>query len=200
MAFSDFSFPQVQHDLGLRVAEATLFAGTHAIVLRPDFQAQIDLGAAVALSVNTEKARSEFLIAPVLLELRRMVGDRLGLFSGVALDGDAARGLVGVCDFLLTNSGLQLVLGAPLVAVVEAKNDNLLSGLGQCIAAMVAAQLVNEREGIRGRTVFGVVTTGSAWKFLRLAGADLTIDRRETYIDNIGRVLGVLQEIVREAP
>jgi hypothetical protein len=104
-----------------------------------------------------------------------------------------------VCDFLITTSGRQLVVTAPLVIVVEAKNDNLLSGLGQCIATLVAARLVNEREGVGDRLVYGAVTTGSAWKFLQLAGVEVTIDRREYYIDNVGKVLGVLREMVQSA-
>jgi hypothetical protein len=199
MAFADFSFPQVQHDLGLTIREADLFAAAPPVEVRPEFLSQLDLGAAVAQAINTEKARSEFIIAPVLLELRRLVGERLGLFSGVPLEGDAERGLVGVCDFLLTASGLQLVVTAPLVTVVEAKNDNLLSGLGQCIAEVVAARLVNEREGAVGRVVYGAVTTGSAWKFMQLAGSELTIDRREYYIDNVGKVLGILRQMVLTA-
>jgi hypothetical protein len=151
------------------------------------------------LAINTEKARSEFIIAPVLLEVRRLVGDRMGLFSGVALDADPEHGLNGICDFLLTTSGRQLVVTAPVVAIVEAKNDNLLSGLGQCIAAVVAARIVNEREGSMGRVVYGSVTTGSAWKFLRLTASQLTIDRREYYIDNVGKILGILQEVVQHA-
>jgi hypothetical protein len=197
MAFSDFLFPQVQHDLGLAFDEANLFGAAQPVAVRSEFQTQLELGAAVALSINTEKARSEFIIAPVLLELKRMEGERLGLFSGVPLDGDSARGLNGVCDFVLTTSGLQLVMAAPLVAIVEAKNDNLMSGLGQCIAAMVAAELMNEREDRLGRTVFGVVTTGSAWKFLRLTGTAVTADRKEYYVDNIGKVLGILHQMVQ---
>ena len=196
MAFNDFTFPQVQHDLGLTVREADLFAKTEALLPRPEFLSQLELGSGVALAINTEKARSEFIIAPVLLELRRLAGDRMGLFSGISLEGDTKRGLYGVCDFLVTASGLQFVVAAPLVAIVEAKNDNLLSGLGQCIATLVTAQIVNEREGIANRVVYGVVTTGSAWKFLRLAGVELSIDRREYYIDNVGKVLAILQGIV----
>ena len=60
------------------------------------------------------------------------------------MDGDAARGLNGVCDFILTKSPLQHVLTAPFVTIIEAKNDNLRNGLGQCIASMVAAQLLNQ--------------------------------------------------------
>ena len=153
----------------------------------------------MGLAINTEKARSEFIIAPVLLELKRMVGERLGVFSGVPLEGDTERGLNGVCDFLLTTLGRQFVVVAPLVAIVAAKNDNLINGLGQCIAAMVATELVNEREGMPGRTVFSVVTTGSAWKFLQMTRTAVTMDRREYYIDNVGKVLGVLRQMVQGA-
>ncbi len=199
MTFGDFTFPQVQRDLGLKVTEADLFANALATTPRAEFQAQLGLGSRVALAINTEKARSEFMIAPVLLELRRLVGDRLGLFSGVPLVGDPDRGLTGICDFLITTSGLQLTVAAPLIAVVESKNDNLLTGLGQCIASMVAAQLVNGREGINERVVSGAVTTGSAWKFLQLNGMHLTIDRREYSITDAGMILGILLQIVSSA-
>jgi len=135
------------------------------------------------------------MIAPVLLELRRIVGERLGLFSGVQLSVDPERGLTGTCDFLITISGMQLIVAAPLIAVIESKNDNLLSGLGQCIATMVAAQIVNARDGLSDREVYGAVTTGSAWKFLRLRGSDLTIDRREYSISEVGTIIGIFQQI-----
>ena len=92
MSFGDFVFPKVQIDLGLKVTEADLFTNAVATVLRPEFQTQLGLGSSVALSINTEKARSEFMIAPVLLELRRIVGERLGLFSGVQLSVDPSAG------------------------------------------------------------------------------------------------------------
>ena len=90
---------------------------------------------------------------------------------------------------------MQLIVAAPLIAVIESKNDNLLSGLGQCIATMVAAQIVNARDGLSDREVYGAVTTGSAWKFLRLRGSDLTIDRREYSISEVGTIIGIFQQI-----
>ncbi len=199
MSFRDFSFPQVQHDLGLSVSEADLFSHVPAAPLRDDFVATVTEGATVALAVNTEKARSEFIIAPVLLELRRLLGGAVGLFSGVELDVDAARGLNGVCDFILTRAARQFILSAPLVTVVEAKNDNLHNGLGQCIASMCAAQLFNQQAGSAVPAVFGVVTTGSAWKFMRLEDTVVTLDLKEYYIDNLGKVLGVLRHILQSA-
>ena len=38
-----------------------------------------------------------------------------------------------------------MVLTAPLIAIVEAKNDNIHNGLGQCIAAMFAAWEFNQQ-------------------------------------------------------
>src|SRR5262245_45666007 len=134
MAFRDFGFPEVQQALGLTLVEADLFSEVPALTLPAEFTEWMRAGVDLALAVNTEKARSEFIIAPVLLELRRLLGGQFGLFSGIEFDVDASRGLNGFCDFLLTKSPRQIILTAPVVAVVEAKNDNLRSGLGPCIA------------------------------------------------------------------
>lgn len=44
-----------------------------------------------------------------------------------------------------------------------------------------------------------MVTTGSAWKFLRVEGTTVTIDLKEYYVDNLGKLLGVLTSIVQNA-
>ena len=199
MAFADFTFPQVQQTLGLEVNEADLFSPLPTVPLREDFVTTLTDGTAIALAINTEKAKSEFIIAPVLLELRRLLKGAVGLFSGVALDVDPGKGLTGVCDFILTKATRQFILSTPLVTVVEAKNDNLRNGLGQCIAEMYASALYNQQEGSPVAAVWGVVTTGSAWKFLRLENTTVTLDLKEYYIDSIGKILGVLQHIVENA-
>ena len=197
MSFQNFSFPQVQQDLGLTVDEADLYSHVPILALREEFAAALNEGTTLALAVNTEKAKSEFIIAPLLLELRRSLGDRFGLFSGVELAVDPGRGLNGVCDFIITKSARQFILSSPLIAIVEAKNDNLRSGLGQCIASMYAAQLFNQQTSAPIEAVFGVITTGSAWKFLRLQQAVITLDVKEYYIDNAGKILGILTQIVQ---
>ncbi len=199
MAFRDFSFPEVQQTLGVSVAEADLFSAAAPAILRDEFVATMREGVDLALAVNTEKARSEFIIAPVLLELRRSLHGGFGLFSGVEFNVDASRGLNGFCDFILTRSPRQIILTAPIVTIVEAKNDNLRSGLGQCIAAMVAAHEFNQKAGTAGGPIFGVVTTGSAWKFLRLNQPEITVDIHEYYIDNLGKIVGILTQIIRGA-
>jgi len=197
MAFRDFGFPEVQQAFGLTLAEADLFGGIPALELPPAFVEWMRSGIDLALAVNTEKARSEFIIAPVLLELKRLLGEGFGLFSGVEFNVDAARGLNGYCDFILTRSPLQSVLTAPIVAIAEAKNDNLRTGLGQCIAAMVAEREFNAGSATPVPAIYGVVTTGAAWKFPRLAGASLTLDVPEYFVAELGRIMGILSHIVR---
>ncbi len=159
MSFRDFTFPEVQHQLGLTLREALLFEHVAPISLTAEFAERIRGGVDLALAINTEKARSEFIIAPVLFELRRLLAGRFALFSGVEFNVDAARGLNGFCDFVLARSPLQSVLTAPVIAITEAKNDNVRNGLGQCIASMVAAW---EFDGKTDDPICGIATTGSA--------------------------------------
>jgi hypothetical protein len=112
---------------------------------------------------------------------------------------DAETGLAGVCDFLFSLSPLQLVVQAPVIAIVEAKNDNIKSGLGQCAAEMLAAQKFNSRRGTEMPTVYGIVTSGSLWKFLRLSGMEVIVDETEYHIEQIEIILGILVFMVREA-
>jgi hypothetical protein len=197
MEFQQFSFPQVVRDLGLTPSESDLFAPVPPIVVRPDFLAQVIEGANLASAINTEKARSEFVVAPILFELRRLHAGRIGLFSGVELEADASRGLNGVCDFLITKSPRQHVLSLPIVTVVEANNENLHSGLGPCIATMVASQLLNQSVPGGSASIHGAVTSGSEWNFLRVVGTDLTIDLVEYRIGNLGKILGILSHPIR---
>ena len=134
MSFQQFTFPQVQHEFGLSLHDADLFSAAPPFNVRAEFLAFLRDGVALAVANSTEKAKSEFIIAPVLLEVRRALGQRFFLFSGVEWEADASRGLNGFCDFILTRGESQYVLSAPFVAIVEAKNDLIRSGLGQCIA------------------------------------------------------------------
>ncbi len=79
--------------------------------------------------------------------------------------------------------------------IVEAKNENIKGGLGQCIAEMVAAQLFNEREGNEIDTLYVVVTTGEIWKFLKLKKQVASIDLRDYYIArDVDKIFGILFE------
>ena len=196
MSFKDFSITDVGARLGLVVSERDLFSQVAPHPAGPWLTSILDETLSLALALGNEKARSELLIAPVLVEVRRMCAHRVSLFSGVELNVDDARGLVGVCDFLLSRSPEQLVLRAPVLAVVEAKQENIKGGVGQCAAEMVAARIFNERAGHAVDAVYGAVTTGDNWRFLKLTEAHLTLDADEYMLHQIGKILGILRTTV----
>jgi len=149
-------------------------------------------------AIGTEKARSEFIIAPLLAEITEITEHRISLFSGIEFNVNEEKGLNGRCDFIISGSGNQYSLTSPVLTVVEGKNDNINAGFGQCMAEMIAARIFNESEGNKRNAVYGCVTTGSVWRFLKLENDNIYIDKKEYFIDYPERILGILLQIVSE--
>jgi hypothetical protein len=193
MAYSDFkSLESARTALGLSVQDQTdLFSNVSAVPPSSLLWQTLQENLPLATAISTEKARSELLIAPILLEVRRSHYP-VGFFSGDEFSVDADLGLTGVCDFLLTMSPEQSLITAPVLTLVEAKNENIKGGLGQCAAQMRAAWLYNATQGTPQPTIYGVVTTGTNWKFLQLVDTHLQIDLHEYYILQIEIILGIL--------
>jgi hypothetical protein len=197
MSYRDFRLSDVLDRWKLVTREAGgLFAGRPPVVPSVHFLETLRLNVRLATSIGTEKARSEFIIAPVLAELKHAVLPTIGLFSGVELAVDAEAGLTGTCDFLVSAGPEQLFVKAPLLAVVEAKNENMREGMGQCAAEMVAARIFNERAGDAIEAVYGTVTTGTSWRFMSLSGETLAIDLDEYSIAEAERILGILASML----
>jgi hypothetical protein len=197
MAYSDFTLNEVTKRFRLSLNEqADLFAATPETTPSELLREILAETVPLALAIHTEKARSELIVSPILVEVRKLAGHRVSLFSGVDFNVDQANGLNGVCDFILSRAPEQLMIRAPVLPVVEAKNDNIKGGLAQCLAEMVAAQMFNAREETGITTVWGVVTTGSIWRFMRLDGTTVLIDVPEYYLERVGKILGILRSIV----
>jgi hypothetical protein len=193
MSYSDFTLPKVQADFGLTVAtERNLFQHVPPAAIPPGLRDALAEQAGLALAINTEKARSELLIAPLLLELWRRAEGRVAVWSGVPLDVDSAAGLNGRCDFIVGRPPQLHYVTAPVLVILEAKNEDIAGGLGQCAAALVGAQRFNRQPQSGIETVFGCVSSGSEWKFLRLDGTTLTIDLTEYHIRQADQLLGIL--------
>jgi hypothetical protein len=193
MSFRDFTLPKVQHDFGL-TSDSTrpLFAAVAPVALSETMRRYLDDFQSLGMSMPTEKGRSELLVAPLLAEVWRRSEHQISLYSGVEFNVDEAAGLTGVCDFLLGRSPQLYYVVAPVVAVIEAKKDSIADGLGQCAAAMVAVQRFNLNADRPSDAVYGCVTTGSLWRFLRLTGTQLDIDLDEYQLAQAERILGVL--------
>ena len=195
MSYSDFTIAEIRGRLGISVAEGgDLFADIAEADLPATLAETLARYLPLALNLNTEKARSELLIAPLLVELKLQHADRLSLFSGIDFTVDPALGLNGRCDTILARSPQQLALTAPACVLVEAKGENIGGGVPRCVAAMAAAQRFNQAAGVEA-TVFGAVTTGMLWRFLRLDGARARVDGVEYPIQSPRRIFGILRAI-----
>ncbi|HRD67757.1 MAG TPA: hypothetical protein PKY50_16550 [Candidatus Competibacter sp.] len=193
MPYSNFSFDQIKL-LGIKIEHnIDIFSSADSVDVPESFYREMleDI-VPLALSNNTEKARSELIISPVLLQLRKIENKKISLFSGVDFNVDEEKGLKGACDFIISLSDEQLFLDAPVIALVEAKKENIIQGVPQCIAEMKAAQIFNERRKNRVETIFGVVTTGIQWQFLKLVDDRVSLDLDQYYIKELGKILGIL--------
>jgi hypothetical protein len=199
MAYSDFTLARVKKELGIDVVEGVSLFATVGPVKGSDLLRQLlDRDGGLATLINTEKARSEFLIAPILAEVRQQSNHQVSLFSGSSFNVDAEKGLIGFCDFILSQSAEQIDVTAPVVTIVEAKNESVIGGLGQCIASMVAAQIFNQRSGIVREAIYGAVTSGTNWRFLKLVGSRAWVDDREYFVNDVDQILGILMVPFRE--
>jgi hypothetical protein len=193
MSYGDFTLTRVKKELGIEIIEGVSLFGDVAPIAASVFLVEaLRRYGQLATLVNTEKARSEFLIAPILGEIVEQTHRQVSLFSGRSFMVDAERGLQGFCDFILSQSPEQIEVAAPVITIAEAKNESISSGLGQCMAEMVAAQIFNDRDGQKVDTIYGAVTTGTNWRFLRLMGSQIWIDDREYFINEIDHILGIL--------
>ena len=199
MSYSQFTVAQVKRDFGLTIIEGQrFFPSIQPIPPSPILQELLSANLSWAVAVSTEKARSEAIINPVLLELRRILNQRISVFSGEEFNVDPSAGLTCVCDFLISRSSEQLVIEAPAVVVVEAKKEDLKVGLGQCIAEMIAAERFNIANNQPIAAIYGIITSGTQWRFLKLAAQTVTIDLMDYPLTPVEQILGFLLWMVQE--
>lgn len=196
MPYSDFTLERVLRDLKLQIQSASLFPG--AIPTDVPHSLAAILGKRTLVTMVSEKSRSEFIVVPILMACSDLSPVPLTIFSGYRFDVDPDRDLKGECDFILTLAPPVPPVRAPIASIVEAKKGDIELALGQCIAQMLAASLFNQQNGTDG-PMFGIVTTGEVWQFLRLVDATVEIDERRYYLDDPPAILGALGAMIAEA-
>ena len=136
------------------------------------------------------------IVTPVLVEVIKQSNQEVSLFSGIEFNVDKNKGLNGTCDYMLSLSKEQLFIDVPIIVIVEAKNDRINTGIGQCISEMLAAKLYNEKKENAISNIYGVITTGSLFKFLKLNDKTVWIDIDEYHISNVSKIMGIFMSIV----
>ena len=195
MVYSDYTTLQkLSNDLGITHKRQKLFVKIAPV--SPSEKLIEDLQEAQNyFSLTTEKAKSEFLITPILKEVKRTHVNQIGVFSGVNLDLSTA-GLSGFCDFILSGIPDAVELTAPIFCLVEAKNRTLEEGFAQCAAEMYAAILFNEQDQKPTPFMYGCVTNGYEWCFLRLENKMVQIDAERFFLNDLKDILGIFQIII----
>ena len=199
MPYSNFTLEAVQKAFQLEIVQSVgIFSETERVEPSVALTEALAKKVPLALAIGTEKAKSEMIVADVLIELREHFEHRISLFSGIDFNVDSENDLTGVCDFLVSLSPNQYYLEAPVIILVEAKKDDLITGLGQCVAEMIAAQRFNAEKGNDIPCIYGAITTGINWLFLKLAGKRLHIDMSAYMLERCDKILGILASMVSQ--
>ncbi len=212
MPYSSFTIAQVKRQFQIEVITEPFFSDVPKLAPGEWLATFLSNSAPLAVTLGTEKVRSELIIAPLLFEFRELLDRQVSFFSGTDFSLDVESGLNGVCDFLLTRSKSEVNIEAPAIIIIEAKKGELNVGWGQpatqgseetseqsvavCAAEMIAAQRFNLAAGEEVPNIYGCVTTGTMWQFLKLTGTVLTIDVTEYPLNPIDRILGILKWMV----
>ena len=199
MAYSDWTLETVKKTFQLEeVNAAGIFSNVEPVEPSAHLATTLERNVPLAFAMGTEKAKSELIVSAVLVELWEHFDRNISFFSGIDFNVDAENGLTGVCDFLVSLSPAQFHLEAPAIILVEAKRDNLTVGLGQCVAEMVAAQCFNVERGNDISCVYGALTSGIDWIFLKLEGKKLQLDMAAYTIERCDRILGILASMTTQ--
>jgi len=194
MAYKNFTLDELKQKFNLNHKRDLLFSNIKNIEISDWLK--ITLQKNSKFSIKSEKARSEYIIAPLLTELKEINNDFFDIFSGDTLIADKKNGLTGECDFILTKNLKTFIISAPIISIVEAKRQDIELGIDQCAAQMYGAKVFNENDKFPVSTIYGCVTTGDAWQFLKLENDTLTIDTERYFYDNLPTLLGVFQQII----
>jgi len=194
MAYKNFTLDELKQKFNLNEKRALLFSNIKNIEISQWLKESLEMGK--LNSIRSEKARSEFIITPILMEMKKRNQNFFSIYSGDTLVADKKNGLTGECDFILTKNMETFNISAPIISIVEAKRQDMELGIDQCAAQMYGAKIFNEKDKLNISTIYGCVTTGYDWLFLKLENNLIIIDTERYSSNNLPTLLGVFQQII----
>lgn len=197
MAFSDFkAIPEVQERFGIRYVENDFIETKNSAGPSEQFLQEFDFNREYINAFGSEGARCEAVIFPVLREVYKGYAGDYALWIKQPITYDDV--LSGTPDyFISTRSELgKLVVGTPLIMLVEAKKNDFEVGWGQCLAELVAAQKINEDAE---HPVYGIVSDGTFWQIGHLVGETFTQNRTSFSVDNLPTLFGAIDSVFEAA-
>lgn len=196
MSYSSFTFPKLKNLYGIEVDSNTQnFFSELALWVEPSERLLLDLAEGKTMPLLTEKAKSELLIMPILRELKRNL-PYITIFSGFLLKVKGDKLLTGNPDFVLSSKPNLVEIDAPVLCLFESKNKSAEEGYAQCAAEMYAARIFNQQMGEPNEVIYGAVTSAFDWIFMKLEGNTVYIDQERYYLNQLPKLLGILQWVL----
>jgi hypothetical protein len=193
MAYSDYTLSKIEEKFGICSYRKKLFDREIQPISEISDWLKYSLSLVEELPIKSEKAKSELIVMPILIELRNKNAKYFTIYSGEMLNIDEE--LKGECDFILSKDTGSFEINAPIMQLVEAKRNDVESGIAQCAAQMIGAQKYNEKRKYSSNEIYGCITTGDDWLFMRLNNK-LEIDTKKYYLGNLPELLGIFQSIL----
>lgn len=193
-SYSNYSLDKITTQFGIQNKRVRLFPKVNKVVISEWLRNFLDI--AEELPIKSEKARSELIVVPILIELRNINNKFFTIYSGESLNVDDTKGLKGECDFILAKDTGSFNINFPIIQIVEAKKNDIEIGVPQCAAQMIGAYLYNKQKGVEVPKIYGCVTTGDNWQFMQLENNEIQIDIRKYYLGDVAELLGVFQQII----
>jgi hypothetical protein len=141
------------------------------------------------ISMTSEFARREFLIAPIVIKL-------VEIFDNIDIDTEMNINynnlLKGKLDYLLSTNNNFLI--------IEAKDENLQGGYKQLAIEMITLDKIFQDEKIERDFIYGAISTGNEWKFIILNRKTKTFlsDVKLYFLpDNLKEILGIFVNILK---
>jgi hypothetical protein len=194
VAYSGFKLKELKQQFQLEEKGIRLF--TQINLVEPSDWLKQTLKLGLKMPLLSEKARSERIVSPILFECWEQNQETFGIYSGINLEADIENGLNGECDFIIAARADTYTVESPIFMLIEAKDNDIKLGIPQCVAQMLGARLYNQKDGKEIPVIYGCVTTGDDWQFLKLQDNTIYIDIERYYLDNVPQLLGILQGIV----
>ncbi len=197
MAYSSFTLEQLKEDFELDIKVSKIFDDSIPSHAPSEFLLSV-LKSSEVFTLTSEKEKSEGIIFPVMVELKTLNLEKISIFSGRTLTADSSKGLVGECDFIISNKPNLFEVDSPIIALIEAKKDDISLGVAQCIAQMIGSKMFNEKHHQFFPRIYGCVSTGYEWKFITMEGQSVIIDTKIYFLPQLERILGIFQHIIQQ--
>jgi hypothetical protein len=194
MGYSNFKkISQVTKKFGLDARITDLFLPIATV--QPSEWLTMSLDIAVKMPLTNEKNKSERLVSPVLMEIAVAFQENVTLLSGEDVSINVLDDLSGPCDFFFGLHPQKPYLETPIISLVEAKDEDLDWGIGQCAAQLYGAFLLNQQEGKDIPVLYGCATTGTEWLFLKFENQTFYIDRKSK--TDLPQIIGTWHWIIQ---